>query len=298
MNVVIKTVSTAQQAMNLRLAVIRQKAGMEKASMEMATGLKQDVFAEGGTSPSRSMELRAQKTANDAYLMSNQTLAARMEVTVLSLDEIRKVTGDFKNLLISGDIASMNRSTLQDAAGNVMQALVSTLNGTYNGEYIFSGTQTDQRPLEIGADNLVSYAGGTDDVTSRIGDDTVLSHGIRADNPAFAEIFDALSTIINTDLDAIVDFTSFQRATAEAISAAEVEIVAMQAKLGDSQARLDRVITRQNDMSRIFTSSILDIEGVKPEEAAIRVEAISNQLQSTFAVTARMSQLSFLNFIR
>lgn len=294
----IKTVSTAQQAMNLRQAVIRQKAGMEKASMEMATGLKQDVFADGGTSPARSLELRAQKTANDAYLMSNQSLSARMEVTVLSLDEVRKVTGDFKNLLISGDIASMNRSTLQDAAANVMQSLVSTLNSTYNGEYLFSGTQTDQRPLAIDAGNMVTYSGGTQDVSNRIDDDTVLTHGIRADNPAFAEIFDALSTIVNTDLDAIVDFTAFQKATAEAISSAEVEVVAMQAKLGDSQARLERVLTRQNDMSRIFTDSILDIEGVKPEEAAIRVEALSNQLQSTFAVTARMSQLSFLNYIR
>lgn len=295
----IKTISTAQQSMTLRQITARQKTEMDQASRELATSLKSDVFAAPGSMPSRALELRAQMVANDAYIAANTGLAAKLEVTAMSLDEVRGSAGEFKNLLISGDIASMNRSTLQDTARGVMQSLVGTLNGTYNGEHIFSGTQTDQRPLTIEAGETVSYSGGVEDVTTRIDDDNVLLHGIRADHPAFGAIFDALSLVVNTDLDAMStgEFTAFQRQTAEAMAAAETEIVAMQARLGDNQARLERTIVRQSEMSRIYSSSILDIEGVEPEEAALRVEALSNQLQSTFAVTARMSRLSFLNFM-
>ena len=39
------------------------------------------------------------------------------------------------------------------------------------------------------------------------------------------------------------------------------------------------------------------MEGVDPYEAATRLSALETQLQASYAVTARLSRMSFLNFL-
>ena len=47
----------------------------------------------------------------------------------------------------------------------------------------------------------------------------------------------------------------------------------------------------------IYQSRVLDLEGVDSYEAATRISLLETQLQATYAVTARLSQLSFLNYM-
>lgn len=296
----IRSISTLQQTNSLRDLISQQKKAVDKASVELATGLKQDVFSGRGSAPSQSLEFRARMNANESYLVANGILATRLDMTVNTLDDIRESASEFNALLVSGDISAGNRGALKDAARQALTSIVDKLNMTYAGEHIFSGTATDTRPVILNADNTVTYAGSGQDVANRVDDDTVLPHGIRADHPAIMEIMTTLSTIVNTDMEVMsrTDFEAFRKASAFSIARSGEEVTALQAGLGDHQGRLEKLMTRQQDLSRIYTDAILGIEGVEPEEAAVRLESLSNQIKSTFEVTARMSQLSFLNFMR
>lgn len=296
----IRSVSTAQQTEGLRIQIARQRQENAKAGMELATGFKEDVFASRGSSASQSMEFRSRLVSNDAYKVANQTLATQFTVTSNALSDVRTLASDFMGILISGDIASTNRETLRSSAESALEAIVNKLNTSYNGSYLFSGTSTNQRPMVLGADNVATYQGGAGNLQSRIDDETILSHGIRADDPDIAAVMNVLSSIVNADMDAMnpQQFSDFREISATTLAGASERITGLQARLGDNEARLERMIVRQNDMSNIYSAAILDIEGVDPAEAAIRLEAATNQLQATFEVTARMSQMSFLNFIR
>lgn len=296
----IRSISTLGQTNTLRELIGRQKNDVDKAAMELSTGFRQDVFGARGSAAAQSLEFRARMEANTAYLKANGTLAARLEMTSHTLEDIHSTASEFNSLLVSGDLSATNRGALKDAARSALHAIVDKLNTTYGGEHLFSGTATDTRPVILAPDNMVSYAGSTADVTSRVDDDTVLPHGIRADDPAIMAILDTLSSIVNTDLDVMTrdQFEAFRGAAVSQVSQGAENITSLQARLGDHQGRLEKTMVRQQDLDRIYTQSVIGIEGVEPEEAAVRLEALSTQIKSTFEVTARMSQLSFLNFMR
>lgn len=295
----IRSISTQQQTTSLRELITSQKRQVDQASMELATGLKQDVFTGRGSAPSQSLEARARMSANDSYKVANSTLATKLDVTSKTLNDVRTTAADFLGILISGDLAGTNRETLQNSAKSALETIVNKLNTSYSGEYLFSGTSTDQAAVVLNSDYTTTYTGGTGTMSSRIDDTTVLNHGIRADDPAITSIMETLTSIISTDLNSMdyETFASFRDEASQTIAQSSEDVTRVQARLGDNQSRLEKTITRQEDMSRIYTDSILAIEGVLAEEAAVRLEGLSNQIQSTFSVTARMSQLSFLNFM-
>lgn len=296
----INTISTLQQSMSLRARVAEQKAGVDKAGAELSTGLRQDVFEARGAAPAQSLELRAALSSNDSFRVANELLSREMDVTATVLSDVRGTTAAFSELLISGDIAATNRQIVKDNAKQALAAIVDKLNTTYNGNHIFSGLSGDQRPLTINPDNSVTYNGDTTgNLSRRIDTDTMIEYGIRADNPAFMDALNTLTSIINTDLDAMSNaaFSTFREAAVQTMAQAGENMTGLQSRLGDFQGRLERTIDGQYGLSNILNQGILDIEGVDPEDAAVRLESLSIQLQSTFEVTARLSKLSFLNHI-
>lgn len=292
--------STLQQSLNLRARVSEQKAAVDKASSELSTGYRQDVFETRGASPAQALELRARLSSNESFRVANELLSREMEVTSTVLADMRQTMGDFTKILVSGDITANNRGMLKDNAKVTLAALVDKLNTTYNGSHLFSGRSTDVKPMSVAADSSVSYVGdAAGNLSRRVDDDTVLEYGLRGDDPAFMSAFETLTRIINTDFDAMnyQEFSDFRAAAAQTIAQSGEGMTTLQSRLGDQQGRLERTIDSQHGLENILTRAILDIEGVDAEEAAIRLEGLTTQLQSTFEVTARMSKLTLLNYI-
>lgn len=67
--------------------------------------------------------------------------------------------------------------------------------------------------------------------------------------------------------------------------------------LGIVQQRVADANTRMDTQIDLFDRHILDLEGVDPYEAATRVNDLVSQIEKSFALTARIQQLSLLNFL-
>ena len=86
--------------------------------------------------------------------------------------------------------------------------------------------------------------------------------------------------------------------TAMAISGQVIQDLAkVQAKLGTSSARVSNANDRMLSQQSIMINHINDLEEVDPIEAAIRVNLLTTQLQTAFALTARVQNLTILNFL-
>lgn len=68
-------------------------------------------------------------------------------------------------------------------------------------------------------------------------------------------------------------------------------------KTGLVQQRVTDANTRMGTQINLFKQHILDIVGVDPSEAATRVSDLMSHIQISFALTARIQQLSLLNFL-
>jgi flagellar hook-associated protein 3 FlgL len=71
----------------------------------------------------------------------------------------------------------------------------------------------------------------------------------------------------------------------------------VQSQTGMIQQRVSDANTRMNTQIDLFNRHILDLEGVDPYEAANRVNDLMTHIQTSFALTARIQQLSLLNFL-
>lgn len=146
-------------------------------------------------------------------------------------------------------------------------------------------------------------AGGNDNprVSARIDDEAKMTHGVQANDPAFTETLRGLAMIASTDVSKITDpdaYKAWMNSAVDALSGGVGKMLTAESRLGAQQNTLERMMQNQQSRVDLYNSRILDIEGVDPYEAATRVTNLQNQLEASYAVTARLSKLSYLNFMR
>lgn len=298
---VLSYISSAQQSLNLRNTVLSQKADVDKATQEMSTLRKADIFEGRTLASEKSLEFRARITTNDAFLTANKVLEAKLEIMDQTVNGIRGDGDAFMSFLLTADDAAGTKQTLIDQANIAIQAITNKLNSTYGGVYLFSGNATATRAYELNANGDPVYNGDSGGTFSATIDNNVeLPYGIRGDDAGFREMLDILTTIKNADYDVMSseDYEQFRRGAIGAFGTAQEKVISAQSHLGDRRAVLERKIEDQENLRKIMNDTVVGIEGVTPEEAAVKVEALRVQLQGTYEVTARLAQLSFINYMR
>lgn len=137
-------------------------------------------------------------------------------------------------------------------------------------------------------------------LTATIDDEVQMTYGVQANDPAITDLLKGLMMIASMDTSLIGDqdaYSDWMQAATTAIDDGISGLNSTQARLGGQQSSLDQLVSRQQDLMNIYTSQIVASEGVDSYEAATRFTALEAQLEATYAVTARLSQLSFLKFM-
>ncbi|MEO1556023.1 MAG: flagellin [Pseudomonadota bacterium] len=216
-----------------------------------------------------------------------------------------------------------------------MATIVSALNTTSGGRSVFAGRATDRSALEsvdvildalriatataTTPDELKSQAAdwfndplgfaavaytGTDEplVPFRVGDNETVAVDVTANNAALRDILMNVSIGVISK-DATFGFGTSERQgllrdSAQGLFQVQTDLTAVRASVGSSQARIDAVSTRNATEENALLMAKAALLRVDPYEAATELEAVQFQLQSLYTVTARMSDMSFVNFIR
>ena len=216
-----------------------------------------------------------------------------------------------------------------------MATIVSALNTTSGGRSVFAGRATDRSALEdvdVILDALraatatamtpeelktqvdqwfsdplgfatVAYT-GTDEalVPFRVGNDETVEVRVTANDAALRDILKQVSIAVISE-DASFGFSTSERQgllrdSGQGLFQVQTDLTAVRASVGSAQARIDAVSTRnatEENALLIAKGALLQVD---PYEAATELEAVQFQLQSLYTVTARMSDMSFVNFIR
>jgi flagellar hook-associated protein 3 FlgL len=84
---------------------------------------------------------------------------------------------------------------------------------------------------------------------------------------------------------------------AERTGQAVSEVSVIQAQVGTMEQRIGDAVDRAQIQRNVLDLRIGDIEEVDPFEATARVTSLLTQIETSYAVTARIQQLSILNFL-
>ena len=314
------------------------RSSMETIGTELATGLKADLSEDGGglVGAIFGIDRDIQRLDRVTFGLNRADTEATSAQAALGL--VSDVTGslglNLSAAISRGDATST--LILQGEASQTLDAVFGALNTTIAGRSLFAGTGTDG-PALTGANTLRTdiaaivaaapdaatafadidaylndpggpfettiYSGTTDDqIGVMLPDGTRAQVPPRADDPAFRNVLGVLAGL------AAISETSFGGNTPEQRSfAAEAagrlieansDVITLRAFLGQSEERIAGGLSEAEAEISVLRRARNDLAARDPYEAATEFTNLEGQLQTLYAVTARLSSLSLTNYLR
>ena len=280
--------------------VQRQLATLQE---QISSGLKSQTFQGLGGQVEQFTQLDARiRTANN-YRANNDIGIARLQTADNSLQQIVDVTDQIGNLIIQARSPGGSTSIgLKGQMEELLKTLGSQLNVTFNGKYVFGGTNTDDppvpdalaKPAVTGEPDDGYYAGSADDIRFSSDERLTYDFPVRADAEAFQQIFagakQALDAFGKNDDDTLKDGLAL-------IQKGQVGLAAIRSDVSGTIVNLQGVNERL-DATQLYWKGLSEsISKTDLVAASTEVSSIEAVLQASFSVYARLTQLRLSDYL-
>ncbi|WP_292389304.1 flagellar hook-associated family protein, partial [Mesorhizobium sp.] len=159
---------------------------------------------------------------------------------------------------------------------------------------------TAVEPQFLGSGWQANWSNATDDqITSRISLNETTQTSVSANEQGIRKLAMAaamVGTLFAGNISEAGQNTIVSRAQ-KLVGEAIGGIVQVQSEAGLAQKRVSDASDRMKTQVDLFEKHIIDLEGVDPSEAATRVADLTQHIETSFALTARLQQLSLLNYL-
>jgi flagellar hook-associated protein 3 FlgL len=139
----------------------------------------------------------------------------------------------------------------------------------------------------------------TQNVRSRISTHELVETSVNANESGFRKLASAYAMIADLGVDKM-NKNTFQAVVDTALNLvgnAIGELTTLQAKVGTTEQRVTNASERMSIQIDLMTKHISVLESVDPYEASTRVTALLTQIETAYALTARIQKLSVLNYL-
>jgi flagellar hook-associated protein 3 FlgL len=270
---------------------------------QISSGLKSKDFQGLGGKVEQYAQLEAKIRSAANYEANNDVGVARLQTADTALKQMIDIVDDMENLIIQargpvGDTSGLRRQMEEN-----LKTLASQLNTTFNGKYIFSGTNTTQapvpdalaEPLENGVPDDGYYAGSTDDVTYSADEHLSYAFPARADDAAFQKIFAAAQQAMrafSTNDDANL------RDAVALMQEGQTGLVAVRSNVNNTIINVKATNERLGALQLYWKGLNESVANTDLVAASTQVASYEAILQATFSVYSRLSQLRLSDYLR
>ncbi len=321
--------------LNRSVADIKQQA--DRARIETVTGQVEDLTKESRGDVGGLHLLRKAISDAQGFQQNLRLSANRAERTQTVLTSLTRESSTLATDVLSY-VGPQNTSALGASAENAKAALFvafSNLNTDAGGRALFSGDTPDASPLgdpevllsdvrqiiagaadAAAADAALDqyfndpaggfatniYRGGLNDAALvEIAPGVRVSASTRADAQPIKDLLRGLAVIANYEtlpLDGAAGRDTILRGGADLLLTAETGLIDLRSTLGVAenriQQRVDEFFTEEQALTSLYNSRTTR----DPYEAASALQLLQSQLEASYTITARLSQLSLTNFLR
>ncbi|MCJ8140733.1 flagellin [Falsirhodobacter halotolerans] len=327
------TLSDMAQTFALRRQNVALKTEMQTQQAEMVTGQAADPGRALRGDHAAVAALDAALTRNRAFADATGlagALAAGMQTALGAIDAGVKGLGG----LMSDRTALANDTAVSSTAASAtaaFRATVAALNTQVAGQSLFAGTRPDGPALPqpdalleametaiAGADGPAGieaaldrwfadpagfgalYSGGGPRAPLPLGAGEGVEIGLTAADPALTDTLKALGMAAMVDRGAAggaQDRADLMVRAGAALLRADEGRTAAAARLGVAEERIGTLALRHDAERTALMTARADMLAVDPFEAATRLEATRTQIETLYAVTARLSKLSLADYL-
>ncbi len=194
-------------------------------------------------------------------------------------------------------------------AASAMAAATSFFSG--NPPMRVSGTPATSMSLVAGTSaNTVSwYTGGNSasprqTATAQVGPSTTVAYGMQANEPAISSLLAniavfATSTYSATNPNAQASYTALSQKVSTNLGSPSgtQSIDDMEADLADAQTTIKNATSLNTQTQTTLQGMLQNIEGVNQTQVGEQILTLQNALSASLSVTARLSQISLVNYL-
>ncbi len=314
------------------------KARMNVTSQEAVTGIQADLTkaTNGRVGNAHLMQKALNDIEQETRI--NSVSASRLELTMQGISGVQKaVTGiDTKAILALASGSAPGVETVQNEAEANLRNTMYALGLKQGSRNLFSGNATDKPPyadpdiLLEDIRNIMSTAGSPSDIETaldtyfndpaggfatkiylggteaasplRLANDDKINVDIRGDNQTLKDLLRGLATIATADSSGFaidsVEFSQVFSAGSSFTGNAATNLIVMEGQLGIHTQAINQANARNADEKLALQTAYQSLVGRDEYEAAAELKLLETQLQSSYVITSRMSDLSLTNYLR
>lgn len=324
------------QSFLLRHNMARLKADVARSSQEVASGRVHDIGAAVHGDHSKLTSISYARKMTEGYKSAASDAAFKNDAVQNVIEALNSSSQDLVAQLLSAPMAGESNQialTAEDATSRFSAAL-SSLNTSISGQSLFAGTKTNGdavgnaetilaalRQEIAGVSNTdealakvkawfdtpdgfesTAYLGGEPHQSIQVSATDRLWAGPTANDPAFRAVLSGLA-MASLLTDQNLTMTSAARAelaqkTGEYLTDGQNKLIHLGARVGVVEARTSKA--QADNMSSLLQYELeqSDIVSSDKYRSAIELEAAQTNIETLYAMTSRLSQLSLAEVLR
>ena len=284
-------------------ALLAAQTRVRQAQTEISSGKAADSFADVAMEADRLLSVKSMLQEIRQFSASNDLVGDRLQTMDGAIGSMVEIGTRMRTLLVQRlSSGQSNPGQVSAEAELLLSQVVSELNTSVHGRYLFAGSKIDIAPVELGpgyasfgAPDETYYRGDRVALTVRADQNVSVTYGMTADRAGFQELVGALRTVIEGDAS---DDVAMLESALDLLNDALPKLTGYQAEIGSSQARLEEINSLHATADVYLQEQISSIEDVDLSEAVIRLAQDQMLLESAMATIGRLSQLSLADFLR
>lgn len=292
--------------------------------IQASSGKVASEYAGLGADVHRLVSLEGATTRTTQYKTNNEIVDHRLEAMETSVSQIYDTVTEFRTLLINAlNANNAQEMGIAEEAQNYKDEITKLLNIEQDGRYLFSGSRTDTPPVDQTGwtppvwplvPPLTQYTNEYyqgDQVTLSIDADVnqTVSYGVTADEDAFEYVLRAMHyiEISGTGIDTATMETALAlvnaalgTSTGDAILGVPQparDLADIRTGIGISRRALENANKNHEDFLLYTQQGISDIENVDAAQVISELSANQTQLESSYMVISKLSQMSLMNYL-
>jgi flagellar hook-associated protein 3 FlgL len=304
-------IATNTQAHYLLSQVMNANSALDTTQTQVASGKVSTDYVGIGDKTAALEAARAAAARADAYASNTQLAVTQTDLQDTQLTTLSSLAEQLKEAIATA-VGNADGSGLMATAQAVFAQASSILNSTdFNGNYIYGGGQGNTKPFaptalsDLAGGSVSSFfQNGTEKKSVLVGDGQSVQIGMLASDIG-SQLMTALKNLLSADspsgsLDGALTGAQAADLTDNALTSATqayTELNTTTAMNGDAYNRLGDAVTNQQSLSTLYKGFVSDIEDVDMTQAVSRLNQNQVALQAALAMTAKLGQLSLLNYL-
>ena len=297
---------------------------LAQAEVQESSGLVASDFGTLGGSQSRALlNLQSELTSAQSWSSTAQLGQERSQTMYSAVGNMVTQLTKLQTVLSSA-LSSIDNSNLGTQVQSLQDSLVQQMNIQYDGGYVFSGSDTATKPVNMSNyssatisssyDSTVQdfsyYQGDNADLSMQIDHDTTITYGVRAGvttgtTPSTTDPANTFEMAIRATAAALqasgstdsTTKTSLIQKAYDLAGSALNKMANLQESISAISSQFSTAQTNQTNYATLLQNSISNIKDVDTSQVASKVSQYQTQLQASYQALATVTKVNLASYL-